>query len=147
MIDPPHITGDRSGWLHQLTRPSVIIALVAVVASGGAWTGAQLVAIAKMSDRQERTDMRMDKLEGGFVSFQKDIAERVTSIDRQATVTALSVAAVAPELRAIHDMLTTMDSRTREEDARTLDYIRRVDERETRHNDQVAQTLKPVGGR
>lgn len=147
MIDPPYGDEDRSRWLHELTRPSVIIALVAVVASGGAWTGAQLVAIGKMSDRQDRTDVRMDKLESGFVSFQKDIAERVTSIDRQATVTALSVAAIAPELRAIHDMLTTMDSRTREEDARTLDYIRRVDEREIRHNDQVAQTLKPMGAR
>lgn len=105
------------------------------------------MSIAKMADRQDRTDQRMDKLEMGFVSFQKDIAERVTSIDRQATTTSLAVAAIAPELRAIHDMLATMDSRTREESGRTLDYIHRLDERETRHNDQATQTLKTTGAK
>ena len=125
----------------------MVVALVAVVASGGAWAGTQLISIVKMADRQDRTDQRMDKLEMGFVSFQKDIAERVTSIDRQATTTSLAVAAIAPELRAIHDMLATMDSRTREESGRTLDYIHRIDERETRHNDQATQTLKPMGAR
>ena len=125
----------------------MVVALVAVVASGGAWAGAQLVSIGRMVDRQDRTDLRMDKLESGFVSFQKDIAERVTSIDRQATATSFSVAAIAPELRGIRDMLAAMDARTHDEDRRTLEYVRRVDEREARHNEQVTQPLKPIGAR
>ena len=140
--------GDRTPvWLTELSRPSVIITLVAVVGSGGAWVGTQIVSFEKMSDRQDRTEQRIDKLENGFVALQRDMIERVTGIERQGTATSVSLAQISPELRAIREILGNIDERAREADTRTTEYVRRIDERESRHNEQVMQLIKQPGAK
>ncbi len=134
-------------WIRDLARPGVVFTLIALAGSGGAWAITQLVALGKLADRQDRTERRLDKLEDRFASFQKDLAERITSMDRQSTNTAVTVGSNTAALNAIHGMLQSMENHGREIDSRIIDYMNRLDERESRHNDQVMQMFKPVGAK